>query len=186
MLELKRILEAAEALNKSKLAKIKVDLKEKDRAKLVENFLDATGTVSEEDAAKKLPDWVTEVNNALIDEEEGNVQPSAEKVPEPEKPVEEVAKKEEKKPAGKKEKTKPEKTVAKKEEKKPAKEVAKKEEKKIAVTTRVMMLVVDDPSITNDSIKTMLQKEGYSVSVNTIAMQKNDTLKVLSYLKSKK
>ena len=64
--------------------------------------------------------------------------------------------------------------------------VKEEKEKKISCTTRIMMIVVDNPGISNGDIKAILEKEGYVVSDNTLAMQKNDTLKTLKYIASKK
>jgi outer membrane biosynthesis protein TonB len=64
--------------------------------------------------------------------------------------------------------------------------VKEEKEKKISCTTRIMMIVVDNSGISNGDIKAILEKEGYVVSDNTLAMQKNDTLKTLKYIASKK
>ncbi len=80
-------------------------------------------------------------------------------------------------------------TIAKpstKKEKKISDTVKKDAEKKVPCTTRIMMIVVDNPGISSDDIKAILEREGYKVSDNTLIMQKNDTLKTIKYIESKK
>lgn len=75
-----------------------------------------------------------------------------------------------------------EKKEEKKEEKKKEKPQKEIKTHKIGSTTKVMMLICDNPNITKEEIKTILSNEGLKISEATLDIQSNDTRKTLKYL----